>query len=98
LDLTIPLALFRHLNMDVNPKPVAIWVPLGNLVGGAVFMALGYWLHGDPVGDRSRSTVGEAVTNLPARSKLRSGRPPGLDVFFGRPRTDGGPDGRGRLS
>ncbi|MDB5458448.1 MAG: nitrite transporter NirC [Caulobacteraceae bacterium] len=40
-----------------------LWVTLGNLVGGAVFMALGYWVQGDSVGHPSHSRIGGAVTN-----------------------------------
>ncbi|MDB5424273.1 MAG: Nitrite transporter NirC [Phenylobacterium sp.] len=61
----------------LGPHPAAVslsgaarnefWVTLGNLVGGAVFMALGYWLQGEAIGDPSHSKLGGAVTNRGAR-------------------------------
>ena len=40
-----------------------LWVTLGNLVGGGVFVAMGYWLQGDAVGHASHSSIAGAVTN-----------------------------------
>jgi nitrite transporter NirC len=42
-----------------------LWVTLGNLVGGAVFMAFGYWLQGDVLGRLSPSKIGAAATTPP---------------------------------
>lgn len=39
-----------------------IFVTLGNLVGGGVFMAIGYWLQGDAIGHPSKTRV-PAATN-----------------------------------
>jgi len=40
-----------------------IWVTLGNIAGGAIFMALGYWLQGNSAGHASHTSLGGAVTN-----------------------------------